>query len=153
MDILKFVSDEEKLVRVILSPMNINPNTQNIKANIFKSPPNKDEVSVLRLFYTDADFCKTHGKRIQNPNENRNYYGLAVINTKEVRSVEADVVSSPDPTNNLEMHADIKVGYVSIPHKRLPPEISYKIDKMKKIARYFSDPDPESNKWEGSDLK
>lgn len=153
MDIPKFVSDEEKLIRVILSPMNVNPNTQNIKANIFKSPPNKDEVSVLRLFYTDADFCKTHGKRIQNPNEKRNYYGLAVINTKEVRSVKADVISSPDPINNLEMHADIKVGYISIPHKTLLPEINYKIDKMKRIARYFPDPDPESNKWEGDDLK
>ena len=152
MDIPKIVYDDEKLVRIIFSPMNVNPNTQNINANLFKSPPNKDEVSVLRLFYTDADFCKAHGKRIQIPNKKRNFYVFAVIDTQQVRSVEADVVSSPDPTNNLEMHADIKVGYVSIPYKNFPPEIKYKIDEMKRMARYYPDPNPESNKWEGDDL-
>ncbi|MCH8318606.1 MAG: hypothetical protein IIA88_08935 [Bacteroidetes bacterium] len=152
MDIPKIVYDDEKLVRVIFSPMNVNPKTQHIYANLFKSPPNKDEVSVLRLFYTNADFCKTHGKRIQIPNKKRNFYGFAVIDTQQVRSVEADVVSSPDPTNNLEMHADIKVDYVSIPYKNFPPEIKYKIGEMKRIARYYPDPNPESNRWEGDDL-
>jgi len=50
------------------------------------------------------------------------------------------------------MHADIKVGYISVAYKELPPEISFKIREMCRIARYYPNNNSEEENWSGEDL-
>lgn len=151
MTIPNTVEDKERLVRIIYSPMNFNEKTGELKDNAFKSPIMKDEVSVLRLDYTSADFCKKHGVRNSDPTKKRAYFGtLAVILAQQVRTVGADVIATPK--TDLLMHADIIYGHVAEAHENYPPELLHKVRQLKKLAKTFVEVDPDATNWTGTDL-
>lgn len=143
-------NSEEKIIRSIFSPINVSKNKKNLKSNAFKPPDGSDEISVIRLNYTTANFCKQYSKTIQNPQFNRNYFGLALLYVKEIIDCDLRLIFTPKPDNVY--HSDIKIDYTCRRGEQLPAEIQYKIDKLTKKARLFSDPKPDSEFWEGGDL-
>ncbi len=152
----ELVDNKEKIIRTIYSPSNVNPRTNKLKANVFKSPPEIDEVSVNRLDYTTPDFCKKIGRRGENPNSKRNYYGFAILNADEIRSLNSEVVYSPilEPVEKKNIfHADIKIGFNSITGVELPAEFKFKVDSLVKKARFYVDRHPLQEEWAGEDLK
>jgi len=157
----KLIENNEKIARSIFSPANFNKNGS-INANTFKSPVGIDEVSVNRLSYTSADKCKQLSKRIEQPNNRRKYFGIAILNAIEIRDIDADIIYSPIlvPLEERNIfHSDIIIGYIKQKVKvgeqgiPLPSEISYKIKELTKKARLYKDPSPNSNEWTGSVLE
>lgn len=149
------ISESEKIVRSVFSPININPKTKKLKSNTFKSPSGKDEVSVTRLDYAGADFCKNFGIQIQNPNFGRGFFGLGVLDGSEIYSTDSDIVFTPILKPNLPenpYHADIKIGYFAVKGEQLPAEFQYKIDKLAQKCRFYEDPNPQVRNWKGSAL-
>ena len=131
------VEDIEIVVRVIFYPRNVTKDKKTLKANAFRSPSGIDEVSVIRLNYSNEDFCKQHGKNIQNPKDEREYFGLAKISCFNVRNIRADVVSTPLESNLA--HADIKIGYICQKGEELPSVYRLKVDEMAKKAILYED--------------
>ena len=142
------ISDEEKIVRSIFSPINIKKDK--LQKNAFRPPVDSDEISVNRLNYTSADFCKKLGKESENPDARRSFFGLGLLYAKKIRDSEADVTYTPQPDNKY--HADIKIGHVCKRGEPIPTEIQHKIFNLTKQAQLFIDPNPNSNKWEGEDV-
>jgi hypothetical protein len=148
------ISNEERIVRTLYSPINFNKKNGNLQNNAFQSPAGKDEVSVNRLNYTTATFCKELGKKFENPSKNRSYKGFAVLDASEIRIVDAEVLATPINENNLKnpFHGDIKIGYIKTKGNPLPSEYNRKVRRMKDISRLYNDPKLNSEKWEGEDL-
>jgi len=146
-----FIADNEKIARTIYSPMNLDKKN-NLNTNAFKSPPVIDEVSVNRLNYTSASFLKKLGKYFQN-NDDRIYYGFAILDASEIRSFTFDVFYSPknEPVLN-NYHSDIKTGYSRKRGEALPSELNDKIKELTKAARFYIDPSPKDKLWKGKDL-
>ncbi|MBF6654764.1 hypothetical protein C3B48_03670 [Flavobacterium columnare] len=159
--------DSDKIARTIFSPFNFKKNKQNLftKATLnksaFETPPELDEVSVNRLDYTTSDNLKYLSKLIDIPSDdNRNYCGIAIIDVSEIRTVNADIVYTPTYINNINIanfpnpfHSDIKIGYVKERGVPLPQEFSYKANKMTEICRYYPDPNPSGDNWNGGVLE
>jgi hypothetical protein len=149
MNLPNFIDNEEKIVRVLFHPHNFN-NSGKIRSNVYRSPSGKDEVSVIRLDYCTANFCKSRGKKIQRPEEKKAYFGLAVLIADEIRSLNAEVVHTPEKENIY--HADIKIGFVPQKNEELPSQFKFIVDELVRLARYYKDPNPEIDEWHGEDL-
>jgi hypothetical protein len=153
-DIPNDIGNSEKLCRAIYSPINIKNKSGAIDSNIFKTPPDKDEVSVNRIDFTTPIFCKTIAKRVQIPPK-RNYYGFAIILQNEVLISGCTTVYSPikKPKSKQNLfHSDIKVGYTPTKGIAWPGYIRKKVDDMAKKARFYKDPNIETVGWEGENL-
>jgi len=149
------VLDSEKIVRSIFSPIYLHKKRKTLLPIAFRSPRNIDEVSVNRLDYTTPDFCKTVSKKIENQENRKSYFGLAVLKAEEIHQVDANVVYSPihQPKNEINLfHSDIKIGYVLKTGDELPAEFQYKVKKMCELARLYPDQNPEAIKWNGGKL-
>jgi hypothetical protein len=136
-----YIEDGERIVRVLFYPKHFNKK-EVIISYAFRSPPEMDEVSVIRIDFTNEDFCKNHGKT--NQAEKNPYYGLGVISAKQIRSVAADVIYTP---KHHDYHGDIKVGYIFKAGVTPPPEIKYIIEELAILVNVFKDSCPEINEW------
>ena len=145
-----YVDNPEKIVKVIFSPLNVKSDKKSIKSNTYRGPAGKDEVSVLRLDYCTPTFCKKLGKEIEKPKEKKAYFGFSLLTAKKIRNVGADVEYTPKEDNVF--HADIKIGYIPEIGQQLPAEYKFKVDEMTNASRFYIDPRPDSNEWEGEDL-
>lgn len=146
-----FVANDETIVRVIFYPKHVTKDKKTLKANAFRSPSGIDEVSIVRLSYSTEDFCKHHGKNIQVPDDDRAYFGLATINCKQIRDLDADVVSSP--LENNQAHGDIKIGYICQKGETLPSPYRFKVDEIAKASVLHEDKDPLAENWTGPSLR
>src|SRR5882757_8815005 len=76
-----FFFHKERIVRIIYSEQNINPRTNELKANFFSFRHNprtdKHELSVNRFEIDNVENLRILGKHLEDPNYKRNYYGLA----------------------------------------------------------------------------
>lgn len=153
MNISKQITDNERIVRSVFSPINVNKKGK-LRNNAFQSPAEKDEVSVNRLDFTTPTFCKKLSKQIEQPQHKRTYFGLAVLTAKEIRDVEAEVIASPIKTETIDnpFHADIKIGYIKKRGETLPTEFRLKMQEMVKKARFYVDDDVKSDEWNGEEL-
>jgi hypothetical protein len=149
-DLPKYIDDPERIVRVLFYPKMVTKDRKSIRSNAYRTPPEKDEVSVLRQDYCSATFCKEYGKKIQDPKNKKAYFGFGLLTAVKIRNVDADVVYSPKADNDY--HADIKIGYIPKKGEQLPAEYKFKVDEMAKMAKLYIDPNPSSNEWEGEDL-
>lgn len=136
------------------SPFNLKkPNK--LDPNLFKSPKDKDEVSVNRLDFTTPLFCKRLAKKWQNPVGKKNYSGFAILDQKEILDLEFYTIYSPITKPKKEknlFHSDIKSGIIVKTGETLPSELSLKIKKLTEKARYYPDPNITSKEWHGSAL-
>tara|TARA_R110001592_G_scaffold205863_2_gene456458 strand:- start:1849 stop:2370 length:522 start_codon:yes stop_codon:yes gene_type:complete len=146
----ELISDSEKITRVLLYPQHIHKNKGTLMKSAFRPPAGLDEISVLRHDYSGADFCKEWGRKIESPENGRNYFGVACLRAEEIREVKADVFYSPQDDNPY--HGDIKIGYVPEQGKSLPAEIQLKIDTLAKKARLYKDSSPTIGGWSGGDI-
>lgn len=144
--------DSERIARSVFTPLNIKKDNS-LKNNVFRTPSEIDEVSVNRLEFTNADFVKEISKKIENPERDRTYFGIAILNVHEILFSKCAVVYTPktEPFSN-PFHSDIKVGYVPKRGETLPAEIAYKIDLLSNKARFYIDPNPAVEDWTGSEL-
>lgn len=150
------VEHHEKICRTVYSPFNLKgKNSSTLDPNLFKTPYDIDEVSVNRLDYTNANFCKKLSKKNENPTARKNYYGFAILNQEEILSCDCETVYSPikKPRSKKNIfHSDLKVGYTPIKGVPWPTHITKKITDLTKKARCYPDPDITSAKWNGGTL-
>lgn len=145
MEIPELVDDVEKITRIIYHPILLNGKGE-IRSNAFKPPANSDEVSIIRLDYSTLEFCKNQGKKFENPDHKKNYYGLSFLSARSIRYIGADVVSSPIQDTN-PAHGDIKIGYITKRNEPLPSKYSWITSKLAETALLVKDPDIYSEKW------
>src|SRR5579885_2325230 len=80
LEIPRTVNEHEVVVRGIVHPLFVSSKT-GLKREAFLPPPNRSDVSTLRLFYTSPVFCKAHTKNLRiGANK---YMGLETIMKKE----------------------------------------------------------------------
>ncbi len=146
--------ESEKIIRSIYSPINIHKTQGTLRPNAFRTPPDKDEVSVNRLDYTNPFFCKKISKENQIIGE-RNYFGFALLFKKQIDlancKIEHTPINKPKEKSN-PFHSDIKIGYIPKKGEELPSEISKKISDLTKMARFYKDPNPSAMEWTGQEL-
>lgn len=148
------IDNNETIVRIIFSPINVRFSKDNKKyvlPNAFKSPAGLDEVSVIRLNYSNVEFCKNHGFQNQKPQDKRKYFGIATISAEQIKNASANIISTPKRKNPA--HADIKIGYTPIKGEPLPSEYKFKIDELARRSILYEDINPESQTWNGPEIK
>ena len=107
----------EKISRTIFSPINLKKDNT-LRNNSFTTPAGIDEVSVNRLNYTSSNFIKMISKKISNPDEGRNYFGMAIIDVIEIHESDSEIHYTPNKINltteiiDNPFHSDIKIGFV-----------------------------------------
>jgi hypothetical protein len=144
------IDDGEKIVRTIFSPINLSNDLKTLKINAFRPPADSEELSVNRIDYTTADFCKQISKENDKPESIRSYFGFALLYANQIKDSGSDIVYSPLVNNKF--HSDIKIGYTVIRGEQLPAEFNYKIKKLTSLAKLFEDPNPNSDTWDGDEI-
>ena len=181
MEVSQIIAHQEALVRGIVHPLMYSKSSRLLKENAFKPPPGRNDVSVLRLLYTDADFCKKHFKSLVVGFHA--YCGMALIKVADVENIRsrlADLGPGEEPPSvhlaftpldafgnlradrpvfagdvGLPMHADIVFDFISEPGSPSPIWVR----KMAKAlanqppAKFLEDPDPDAGKWTGAMLE
>lgn len=150
------IEEQEKIARSFFTPMNIHKSKKTLLNNTFRTPPNKDEVSVNRLDYTNLNFCKKVSKKIEQPQNKRSYFGIAIIKAKEIFNLDCDILYTPitEPESEINLfHSDIKIGYSPKKGVPLPSKYQFKINALTKAARLYVDPNPELENWCGDNLE
>jgi hypothetical protein len=143
---------KEKILRIVFHPKNFRKDGKP-KSNIFRSRTGEDEVSVIRFDFTNPDFCKQYGKKIQNPRVKQQFHGFALILVDEIHNADCDIVFTPRNDEGTKFynpyHSDIKIGYVCNRGEELPAEYQFKVNEMKEKCRIYEDENPETDKWTG----
>jgi hypothetical protein len=152
MDIPDEFSDDEKINRLVFHKMNFKKNGKDLSPNAFQPPRGSDEVSVLRIDFSTPDFCKFHGKSMQNPSARRNFWGFGILNYNEVLESGAVCVYTPmtAPQGHfVKSHADILFTKLQAGE----PGNSEERNAQRKLAskvRTYEDEHPEVEKWLGA---
>ena len=140
---------DEKLVRIIFSPFHLNKkDATKITHAAFRPPPEIDEVSVNRLNFTTATFCKQQGKAMNSAT--KTFCGLASIRHSVVLQEGVFVRTSPKTDNPF--HADIFYGVVLQRGAPMPAEMSLILKRLAASAHFYLDMNKESEVWEGEDV-
>ncbi len=166
------IDRNELLVRGILHPFFYSQSKRKLKETTFLPPPNSNTVSFNRLRYTNVDFCKSHAKKINFPNNS--YCGLSTIvvqnillTNEQFTDVNVKVVCSP--INELGEYIDIKKTKVFVDSLGLPmhADLTYENlvesiepfipqTRLRKIANellkhaiFYEDQYPNENVWKG----
>jgi hypothetical protein len=175
------IAPNEVLVRGIIAPLWASNSKKELKANAFLPPPPKGEeeskcVSVNRLIYCSADFCKNHAKKLEiRGNE---YVGLAIFNQRMIQELNEEleqtdfafIVASPIDNQNeyintsiitvyaedlgVPMHADLTY---SMPYSKIQvhsPAIDHLqyAKKLIKKVKYLAEPNVPVEEWTGEEL-
>lgn len=140
------IRDNEAILRIIFSPLNVSKDGKTVKPNAYRPPPGKDEISVVRANYCSLKFCKKYGKKIQSAENKKNYFGFGILYAIEIRELDADVLYTPIRPDNI-YHSDIKIGFIPKKGEELPAEYQYKVRQMAKKARLIEDPNPNIDEW------
>lgn len=148
----KNIIDNEKIVRSIFSPKNVNKSKNTILANAYRPPSGIDEVSVNRLDYTCETFCKKLSKKIAQPQYKKNYFGLGLHTAEKIRSTNSDVFYTPIKDINL-FHSDIKIGFIPKKGEPLPSRFQKKVNDLAKCSKLFVDKDPNEPNWTGDSIQ
>lgn len=165
------ISDDEVLVRGLVHPLFAKANKMD--RNALLPPAEKCDVSVLRLNYTNLNFCKKHTKALKIGI--CNYWGLgafknihlSMVNSLKDIELRADVVYSPiDEKNNyindisqittcnlgLPMHADLRYSE-PVPQKGTPATKHRKYaQELLKLSTFLEDKEPLSEAWNMGNL-
>ncbi|MCI1187891.1 hypothetical protein MON38_10705 [Hymenobacter sp. DH14] len=167
------IAPTETLVRGIVHPFFYSDSKKSLKPEAFLPPPAKRDVSVLRLAYTSAHFCKQHCSKLRIGDKSL-YVGMATLpavaisQANEIPEVNGVVTVEATPLDNnlqlvteiepttedsgLPMHADILYRDPA-PRGKANPVAMQAARFLLKQSIYHPDPEPESEKWEGDDLQ
>ncbi len=181
MEVSPVITLQEALVRGIVHPLMYSKSARQLKENAFKPPPGRNDVSVLRLLYTNAGFCKKHFKTLVVGFHA--YCGMALMKVEDVENIHSkitDPVSTEElpkvqviftpldakgqlrtdapvfaGDEGLPMHADIVFDFISEPESPAPIWVR-KIAKAlsnQPPAKFFEDPEPDAGNWTGAMLE
>ncbi|TAK38496.1 MAG: hypothetical protein EPO28_11205 [Saprospiraceae bacterium] len=179
-EVSPIITFQEVLARGIVHPLMYSKSAGQLKENAFKPPPGRNDVSVLRLLYAGAGFCKKHFKSLVVGFHA--YCGMALIKAGDVEDIPSKVADQSlgeelpkvrvafTPLDDkgqlrtdapvfsadagLPMHADIVFDFIPEPESPAPLWVR-KIAKAlahQPPAMFFEDPDPESGNWTGAML-
>lgn len=149
------VANEEMIVRAIFSPFHVDAKKGKLKSAAFDPTPETDEISVMRVSILGPHRCKSHARKLENPEVQKAFRGFAVLSLREMRAISLAVLDSR--RGNFLGHADIKSG-VFMPPRGVPkaPEqikaLRALADMLVSKSRYCSDPNPQLRKWTGDSL-
>ena len=146
------VAENENVVRAVFSHQ---VGKAGIKPYLFHPGSGPDEVSVMRHSYMGTDACKEQARKITPANPNLKYKGLAIVAVNAVHAVGSQVSDSRE--GNFCGHAHISHGIVVPPqqeplHSELKFQLDERLRQLKDHARYFPDPNPTSDAWDGEPL-
>jgi hypothetical protein len=154
MSIPSQVGDDEKIMRGVYHPMNFHAKKNEIHLNLFRSPKNKDEVSVIRFDFISIDEARSYLIKHNNSEKRRTYCGFCILIAIEIIQCGCSVVSSP--LADLPQHADIIHGYALKEGEEAPVELKIKWEGLLGLVnekkRYFHDINTESSMWEGGEI-
>ena len=144
------VSDNERIVRFILSPVHFTKNGEQLRTSAFYPKINTEDVSVTRLDYSSTEHSKKLAHKMCSKGGKFQYCGVGLL-TKAIaiESGAKDVVSFP--TKDNPAHANIKFGIVR-PNDAIPSEYLYILDNLLDKVLFFRDPDPDSPDWKGDPI-
>ncbi len=155
------VADDERILRAIYSPYHVNRHNK-LKHQAYNPTPKTDEISVMRLEYMGARFCKQKAKSFENPANRKEFRGFAVINVGRVRKGDKGNMDVVDSRRHFCGHADIKLLIEELNADREPQEppsaettkrLSDLQDALLAACDYFPDPNPNSKGWTGPELQ
>ena len=136
----KSIASDEPCVRCVMHPYGFKKNK--IQKEALMPPPQKTDVSLLRLRYTTKEFCVRHGRSIRNGNST--FRCLATLTVQDVETsnelsrtssekvfpIMSNIIYGPmhkgkyvldadvyvdDPNVELPMHADLRYN-IPFPH-------------------------------------
>jgi len=157
----KEIHEEEKIVKVVFTPLNMN--SKGIKANAYKIKT--DDLSVNRLEYTTLNYCKRQGIRLdkeskipkkgEKPFTAKNFHGIGLLFASEIKNF-AKILYKPviwPPKDFNKAHAEIQVGYST---ETGAGEVSsarylYVTDELARMSRLYIDDDKHNKKMWVSD--
>jgi hypothetical protein len=156
----KDIKDEEKIVKVVFTPLNVN--TKGLKPNAYKIKT--DDLSVNRLNYTTLNYCKRQGVRLDKeskksakPIKDKNFYGIALLFVSEIRNL-AEILYKPivwplKDTNKA--HAEIKIGYSTSLNAGQVSSAQYNLvtDELAKMSRLYIDEKHNEKIWVSDNAK
>jgi hypothetical protein len=161
------ISPDEQLVRAIIHPFMISGGK--LKESAVLPALGECDVSLIRHLYSTDTLCKQHGKSLSA----ESYRGLAVFRSPHVEQellgsplVKAEVLATPlDSMKNertdwpvyidddgFPIHAslvyDVPPREKGVPN---PPYVQF-AKKFLKRLKYFPDPNPAAENWEGEEI-
>ena len=159
------IDDSERIVRTLYDPIHFrilkakkpsDVQQHILKFKAYEPPVNLDEVSVTRLEYSSADFCKVFGRSKESPDpaKRRKYYGLGVILVREIKAAKAKIKYTANYTdeNYNPAHSDIYFGIVREKDKPVSGELQLMMDQLTDITRVYKDNDISADVWNSGDL-
>jgi hypothetical protein len=142
------MADDEKVVRALRQ---CHIRSGKLRENVFRPPPQKDRVSVMRHTHMGSDACKVKAQQIAQGDPKNPYEGLAAITVISIRMLGSEVQDSRE--GNFCGHADISHGIVvpagEPPESPLSVELGKRVRAMKDQAKLFRDPAPAAEGWAG----
>lgn len=147
------VSDEERLVRFIMSPLHFKKGK--LRSNAFNPSVNTDEISVDRLDYSSVEECKIRAHKMDSKDSSpqKRYSGFCLLNKSIARRCGAKDVRW-SPTKDDPVHSDIIMPMPRADKNTpIPAEILEVTDNLLEQSRYYADPHPEAKGWTGEPLK
>ncbi len=142
------IAGDEPIVRGICSPYHLDKKGQ-VTPRAYRSPPGKDEISVMRAAWIGANCCKRRAAGLGDPDEGKIYCGLAVLSATQIRTHGGRVV---DTREVFDGHADIRFGWIPVRGEPPPPALLLALKALSALAAYYPDPDPEAATWTGPEL-
>lgn len=145
------IADDENIVRVILSPAHVKPNSTKVRHQALRSRAGEDEVSVIRQSHMGTDFCKEKGKEIEAGWPKNFFVGLLSAKAKEIHECGSTV---HDSRTEYCGHAHISHGFIITPNE--PPSadinlvLTNRCSRILEIMTYYPDPNPASLRWTGA---
>ena len=98
-DVPEAIADRETIVRAVFYPYHLKKSGTELTKVAFKSPPDKDEVSVIRKTFVDEQFCKDKAKDIElaaicRDEDDKAFRGFAVISAQAIRDRKSTRLNS-----------------------------------------------------------
>ena len=145
------IAEDELLVRGICTPYHYDVKNGTLKKNAFHQKPMSKGVSVCRNAILNVDECRKKAKLLNNPDQKKEYIGLAVVSVGAVRKAGSIV---NDTRHVYYGHADIFHDIPDPePQEALKPELAEKLkdrlENILKYAQFFIDPSPTADNWSG----
>lgn len=113
------ISENEPCVRCVMHPMMYSESKQRLKREAMLPAPNRRDVSLLRLNYTNIDFCILHGRSLSNTNAS--FKCLATVHGKDLK--ELNNLSDSKDTQWAGVNSEIIYGPMHQGHYVLDKDV------------------------------
>lgn len=145
----------ERIIRIIYSPRNINPNTKGLKPNWvgfkYQAESQKYELSCNRFEIDTIKNCRSLGNKNQDPIYKRNFYGYGCTSVANILNYsEHSLKYTPDYPSNFS-HCDLYDDEMSaiVNEEATDAAVRYRKEQFIKIWLAYED----SNSLKKSDIQ